>query len=79
MVSDRLIVDPSAKPVPLVAELVDEGYQVVANVTLPEMSWPGYLRYRGRIFVIYYQTVPFVLPDEAARTQLYREVEVFDV
>lgn len=76
-----MIVDPSAKPIPLTANLVDVDYKPVATLTLPQMDWPGHLRYRGRIFAIYHQTVAYdgVPGRLVGRTQLYREVMIFDV
>jgi hypothetical protein len=76
-----VIVDPSAKPIPLTANLVDPDYKPVATLTLPQMAWPPHLRWRGRIFAIYHHTVAFEGRDiqELGRTQLYREIEVYDV
>jgi hypothetical protein len=68
------IADPTAKTVPQTAELFDEDYQPVVNLTLPEMPWPKYIRYRQRIFAIYHHTTTRT----KSRTQLYREVEIWD-
>ena len=75
-----MIVDPSAKPIPMTAELVDEGYHPVVKLTLPAMDWPAHIRWRGRIFAIYHETVAFMagsVPSEK-RHQLYREIPIYD-
>lgn len=74
-----MIVDPTAKPLPLIAELVDVAYHDVTKLTLPEMAWPSCIRWRGRIFVIYHQTRVDPSPEEVTRKQLYREIEIWDV
>ena len=72
-----MIVDPSKPPIPRTATLVDKDYHAVTVVTLPEMDWPPYIRWWGRIFVIY----PTTRVDdwaEPSRMETYREVKVWD-
>jgi hypothetical protein len=74
----QMIVDPNRKPIPLVAELVDNNYKAVTKLTLPDMVWPSNIRWRGRIFALYAQTQVIPTPEEISRRQLYREIELWD-
>ncbi len=67
----KMIVDPTAKPLPMIAELVDNNYKAVTKLTLPEMKWPSNIRWRGRVFAFYVQT-------QVSRKQLYREMDLWD-
>ena len=75
-----LIVDPLAKPVPMTAELWNTAYHCLARITLPEMEWPAYIRWRGKIFSMYHKTSVLNIPDEFVerRSQDYREIEIWD-